>query len=972
MDGNKFLLLTDIVDSTEQNRIHGDAVMGRLWDVHDRAARALIHSWRGREIGRSDGFLALFESAADALGFGLAYHDALRELEPPLRARVGIHAGPVHLRANSPIDREQGATPFEVDGISLPIAARVMSAALGGQTLLTADTVASLGPTTARLTSHGLWRLKGIAEPIELFEAASAGNLCGPPADSSKAYAVTRAGDMWLPRRQIRHTLPAERDPFVGRRDALQAVHDKFDQGARLVTLAGVGGSGKTRLATRYGWSRLGDFPGGVWFCDLSAALGLEEALIALARGLGVPLGASDPGAQVKRAAQSRGCCLIIIDNLERITGPARALLGDWLDQAGEFRLLATSREVLGIAGEAVLDLPSLDDADGASLFEQRAASAVHGFRADEQERATVLELVRQLDGLPLAIELAAARTRIMSPQELLRRMNERLELLGAVGGKRSRQSTLLVTLDESWELLSEAARSTLAQLCVFDGGFTLAACEAVADLSALPQRAWIVDAVQSLVDKSLLRRIGRDRFGLLGIVKDYAQRQIARDGLFPGSGPALHAASRARHWRHFAAVGEGRAQLDGCVELDNLIMACRRATAAGDGSAAVETLMGVWSALQLKGPFRLGLDLAEEARGIGELTSTQQAKLDWIAGAALQSIGRTSDARRCFEAGLVHARAAADEPSEIRVLWAMAEQATSLGQHAEASRCLARATELMANVADRSLVLKVLTATGHLAFDESRFDEAQECFARALALAVELGESRREGGLHGTLGVLHHAIGHLEDALRHYERALALARHIGDKHWEGNTLCNLGLLHLDDGDPALAGQCLDLSLQVAKDIGHPRLECVVLCNLGLARAAVERDGEALSLQKKALALANELSDLRSEGQIRGYMAPLLARHGEHTLAAECAARGAELLAQAGDQMSLGVLVCCAAQAELEAGNADAAAASLARAEAIAVGMQLGPTAELSRGITSLRHLIAAAGPQPQAPVNPG
>ena len=164
------LLLTDVVDSTQLSLRIGDAEMARLWAAHDRAARDLISRWHGREIDKTDGMLLLFEAAADAVGYAMAYQAALKQLAPPLEARTGLHVGPVTLRENSPADVALGAKPLEVEGVAKAIAARVMSVALGGQILLTAHARQSLSAEGLRLQSHGHWRLKGMDEPIELFE----------------------------------------------------------------------------------------------------------------------------------------------------------------------------------------------------------------------------------------------------------------------------------------------------------------------------------------------------------------------------------------------------------------------------------------------------------------------------------------------------------------------------------------------------------------------------------------------------------------------------------------------------------------------------------------------------------------------------------------------------------------------------------------------------------------------------------
>ncbi|UCG96965.1 MAG: hypothetical protein JSW31_15455, partial [Burkholderiales bacterium] len=348
MSETRALLVTDVVDSTQLLERLGDEAAAALWTAHDRAARDLLHEWRGLEIDRTDGFLLLFDQAADALGYALAYHRALAGLDVPLRARAGLHVGPVILRRNSADDVALGAKPLEVEGLAKPIAARVMAIALGGQTLLTASARQALGETDLRLQSHGFWRLKGMAEPVELFEAGDDEAPFTPPPDGAKAYRVVQQRDLWLPVREVRHNLPAERDAFVGRHEPLLELARRFEEGARLVTVLGMGGSGKTRLATRFGWTWLGDFPGGVWFCDLSQARSLDGITSAVAHGLDVPLEKGDAIARLGAAIAGRGECLVILDNFEQVVRHAEETLGRWLDAASQSCFLVTTREVLG------------------------------------------------------------------------------------------------------------------------------------------------------------------------------------------------------------------------------------------------------------------------------------------------------------------------------------------------------------------------------------------------------------------------------------------------------------------------------------------------------------------------------------------------------------------------------------------------------------------------------------------------
>ena len=504
------LLFTDIVDSTLTTQRLGDERALALWTEHDRRARDLLRRHNGREIDRADGFLLVFDSTADAARHALDYHAALADLG--IAARAGLHVGPVVLRQASAGDVALGAKPIEVEGLAKPIAARVMAMARGGQTLLSAAARQSLEgaglDAALQMRSHGHYRLKGIDEPVEIVELGTLPHCSfTPPADADKSYRVVRSGDLWQPVRGIARHLPAERDAFVGRGPDLQAIARQFDAGTRLVTLSGPGGTGKTRLAVRYGHAWLGDWPGGVWFCDLSEASTLDGIHHAASSALGVRLGAGDAAAQLAEAFACRGRCLVVLDNFEQLVEHAADTIGRWLDGAPEAAFLVTSRDRLNLAGEVVQPVEPLPlDGPAIDLFVLRARTQRPDFALDEVQRAVIAEVTSLLDGLPLAIELAAARIAVLSPAQLLLRLRDRFKVLTGRSGA-GRQATLRAAIDWSWNLLTAWEQSALEQCSVFEGGFTIAAAEAVVDLAPWPSSPPVIDAVQALVDKSLLRR---------------------------------------------------------------------------------------------------------------------------------------------------------------------------------------------------------------------------------------------------------------------------------------------------------------------------------------------------------------------------------------------------------------------------------------------------------------------------------
>ena len=391
------LLLTDVVDSTALVERLGDARAATVWRAHDRVARDLLPAHHGLEIDKTDGFLLLFESAAHAVQYAVAYHQGLAELsaslDVPLTARAGLHVGEVVLHENTAEDVARGAKPLEVEGIAKPTAARVMSIARGRQTLLTDDARAALPEDlgSLRTVSHGHWRLKGVAQPVELFEVGEQTALFEPPPDAAKAYRVLRDGEHWLPRTELPGNLGPAPDRLFGRASELAELAGHLEAGAALVTLTGPAGIGKTRLAEHYGRSWAGSWPGGCWRLAASE-LRTEEAL----------RGAVDAlvGGAVEELCTDGRDRLLIVD----APGAGEALAH--LLALPRVRLVVTSRQPLGLPAERTIPLSELGPEDAAALFRDRAGQRV----ADRLDGGHVARVVRELRGVPQTIERAAAR----------------------------------------------------------------------------------------------------------------------------------------------------------------------------------------------------------------------------------------------------------------------------------------------------------------------------------------------------------------------------------------------------------------------------------------------------------------------------------------------------------------------------------------------------------------------------------
>ena len=370
--------------------------MADVWTAHDRVARDLLQRHNGREIDKTDGMLMMFDGAADAVSFAMGYHKALAALTVPLSARAGLHVGPVLLRENSADDVARGAKPLEVEGLAKPTAARVMSLARGGQTLMTTEARENLGPTELKVESLGHWMVKGVEEPIELFEVGPPGTRFTPPPDSEKVYRVVRAADWWLPVRDIPNNLPFQATSFVGREVELDEVKTYLDK-SRLLTLLGMGGLGKTRLCLQAAAELIHLFPDGVWFLDLAPLR--DEALVVAetAQVLGVKTEPDRPLLQSICAHLKQRRVLLILDNCEHLIKPSAELANAILKAAPYVRILATSREALRVPGEQSYPVRPLPvPGTGAGIEELAQSPAVRLFVERVQQLTALVRAKRQ------------------------------------------------------------------------------------------------------------------------------------------------------------------------------------------------------------------------------------------------------------------------------------------------------------------------------------------------------------------------------------------------------------------------------------------------------------------------------------------------------------------------------------------------------------------------------------------------
>ncbi len=857
------LLLTDVVDSTKLSEQLGDAAMAEVWAAHDRLARDLLPTWRGREIDKTDGMLLLFELADDAVGYALAYHRALATLPVPLRARAGLHVGPVILRENLPADVARGAKPLEVDGLAKPTAARVMSLARGGQTLITPEARAALNGTTLATQSHGHWVMKGVAEPIELFEAGDDPAHFAPPPDGEKVYRVVRVDDRWVPVREVPNNLPEQFTRFVGRERELDEIKAQLTD-VRMLTLLGMGGLGKTRLSLQVALELRGEFPDGVWFLDLAPLRDGNLVLAEAAQVLGLR---EEPGLSLLQAVCSHlrsRRVLIVLDNCEHLLKPVAQLAHAILRAAPKVSCIASSREALRLPGERCYpilplplpgrhdDLSALARSTAVRLFVERAQEHQNDFALTEDVAPAVAELVTRLEGIPLALELAAARVRSMTVADINRRLDDRYQVLteGSIFVE-ERQQTLRALVDWSYDLLNGDEQRVLIRLAEFAGGFDLAAAEAVCG-EVTPKAKPMQDLLASLVEKSLLgmeSREGRARYRLLETLRDYAAEKLDAAGE-----RELIAARHAEHYFSYAkqvkygligpdqALWVGRGE----TELDNM-----RAAMALAISGGVDQIIAVKLAVALQG-FWILRGYVSEGRA---------------AARALLSLSAVRDA------DLAHANA----------LYVAAALATAQSDHGDARKLLEDCLLLRRKIDEPMGTAATLSTLALAQLQAGDAAAAIESETEALLYFQQVGSREGVAISHLHLGQAEAFLADDERARAHLRQGLAEAREIGQREIEAECGLVLGVMAYEAGDMDSAREWLAASLANCEQTGNSR--GVASATWRLAQVDLHSEAAASATGRLAAALpAFQAADMQEE--LLGCLEDVACLMGQGTLQA--------------------------------------------------------------------------------------
>jgi predicted ATPase/class 3 adenylate cyclase/DNA-binding XRE family transcriptional regulator len=836
-------LFTDIEDSTKLWESAPEKMKVALQHHHAILQRAI--SSNGGNVFQivGDAFCAAFPTAPAAISAAVTAQRKLYQeqwdLPFPIRVRMGILTGEVERTSND------SPTGGYASNQTLNRVARILQAGHGGQVLLSLVTKELLKdslPANAELRDLGEHHLKNLIHPEHLFQL----NIAGLPSD----FPPLNPLDLH------RHNLPLQLTSFIGRKKEQNEIINLIAKN-RLVTLVGAGGIGKSRLSIQAGFALLNDFPNGTWLVELAPLSDSVLVSQVIITTLGLIEQTNRPPHTILTDFLQAKKSLLILDNCEHLIQACAQLAETLLHACPDLHILATSREALGIAGETVYLVPSLTTPDprhltvdtlstyeSVQLFVERAQSALAGFTLTQENASAVAQVCHHLDGIPLALELAAARVKVLRVEEIAVRLNERFHLL--IGGTRTalpRQKTLRAMIDWSHDLLSESERVLLRRLSVFAGGWTLEAAESTCGGDGIEKHE-ILDVLTQLVNKSLIlaeRKQGQEtRYNTLETIRQYAHMKLWA----AGEGEMM----RQRHLAYFVDRAE-RAEpnlrtfdmvmwLDWLeIELDNIRVALE------------------WA---LESDIEAQLRLASALLWFWHIRGHKNEGTDWL------------------ERGL-----------SIEA----AQRGDQLPRH---RRTMIRGKALNASG----------TLLGELSFDSGK---AQPYLEESLTLFQELGPAGKQGMAYAllNLGILAVSQSDFRRWKAYIEQSLTLFREVDDKFGVAECLMSLSSNVLEDDDHKHVRMFAEEDLALRREIGDKDGMPMALANLGILALGQDDYQQALTLYKESLVGLRTVGNKWAIGFILSTYGDIYLWQGDYERATEIYKEAVEFVQDIGDRFLL-------------------------------------------------------------------
>ncbi len=896
-------LLTDIEGSTAKWERY-PALMAQALARHDAILKAEIEQSRGRVIKHTgDGVFAVFEDG-DPLQCAIGIQRVLAGDDwsgiGGLRIRIGLNAGDAQRRGE------------DYFGPVINRTARIMSAAWGGQILLTAEALRACRlPADAEVRDLGRHLLKDLVEPQVVFQLIhpSLTDRDFPPLHSMADHP---------------HNLPVQSTPFLGREEELaEIVRLLKDPTCRLLTLIGPGGIGKTRLAIQTAAEKIEDFQHGVYFIPLAPLTAPEFLVSGLAQALNYSFyPAADEKTQLIDYLREKEM-LLILDNFEHLTGGA-GIIAEILSHAPRIKILVTSRELLNLQGEWVLTIKgmsfpgssavSIEDYGAVQLFLANARRVKTNIEFGPDDKAYLVRICQLVSGLPLGIELAATWLRTLSCREICQEIEKNFDFVAAaLRDLPERHRSLRAVFDYSWNLMSGPERATLTALSVFPGDFDRTAAENVAE-AGLP-------ILTALADKSLLRRNERGRYDLPGAVRQYAAEKL-------GDQPDRKRSTTERFCVYYAGFLEMReAAMDGpdqrttlagiAAEIENVRRAWNLMVEQGRIDDLKRCLGALYIFYRKQGWHREGAEVFEQAAARlidadpgfynrvraryavlasshGRLAQTRQqleeclavdrtinnpVETAWVLnelGTAYRLIGDMPRAQAAYEEGLALYRTAGRPNNVADVLVNLGATVDAAGDYPTANRHLHEAITLFRTSGDNAGIAIALNRLGNIAETLGDFSEARRLYEESLAISRDLNNRMGEATALNNIGNIAAQTGDREAGRKSYEASLVIFTDLGHRRGIASALTNIGILLKYAGDPKEALKKFEETLAIFRDIGYPIGIAATLSQLG-GVARVQGDiAQAKRYYEEAYSVATALGD-------KWTLANILANLGEIT-----------------------------------------------------------------------------------------
>lgn len=866
------LLFADLASSTHLWEQFPEA-MKTAMERHDAILRAAVEGSHGHVVKTTgDGLMAVFASALDGVNACLKAQQNLLE-EPwgetgPLRVRMGLHVGEAQPRSG------------DYYGPAVNRAARLMSAAHGGQVLLSsvaASMVVDLLPAGTTLRDLGEHRLKDLTRSEHIFQLLHPGLAADFPPLVSLDHRP--------------NNLQTQPTPLIGREKELSEVIKRLNtEGMRLLTLTGPGGIGKTRLALQAAADLVDRFVDGVYFVDLAPIRDPEAALAAIAQTLGLrETSDRHPLDELKSQLHAKSM-LLLLDNFEQVTAAA-SQVGELLRNCPQLKLLVTSREALHIRGEFVFPVPplalprvdtrllqidQLTEYEAVRLFIDRAQAVKPDFEVTNENAPAVAEICVRLEGLPLAIELAAARIRLFTPQALLDRLGTRLKLLR--GGARDlplRQQTLWDAIDWSYDLLETGEKRLFELLSVFVGGCSFEAVEALSNrIEPLHEMGVdVLDRLSSLVEKSLIRQMDRSgdqtssepRLLMLETIREYAAERLEADESFFAKARLAHAAYFADYTEHQSALlkdTQREAALEDLVsEIENVRTAWGYWVKEQDLDQLNKFIGSLWLLYDRKGWYHATIDLTTDMLNVLSATPLTPERVEQeivlqtsLARVMLTVKGYTAEVEQAYKRALELSQAVGDIPQLLPVLRGLASLYGYVNQYDKAVQMGERILSLGKRLDNASIQLEGRLILGYTHAFMGDFDRGLSYLNRVIA---DYDPNMRGAGdfrIGNDPGVVCLSVtalflwmqGFPDRALERADGAVSLARRLDHPYSLAYALFHNSLLHLWRREYLPVQERAREALSIAEEYKFYVWQAVATCLHGAALAGLEQPEEGL------------------------------------------------------------------------------------------------------------------------------